>query len=995
VRQNRSFIQSIARDFTQSFASGVMTGASTSDIVRATAALTLTGALATPLAAHTTTESPRPAPAVQPSATPQPSTTPQNETPASSGSGSAPAPAAPSTTPSAEPAPAPTATEVPPAAPTASGQSQQPAPQPGSGGDDPRTVASFQPTPPANVPPSQLRGVREGRRTLDDKPVRLSFKGVGVEEILPFLYEWTGKYVSYKPTEVSSNKITLIGDRDISKSLALDYIFQSLKANGLAVTETEDLIHIGLQTDLIKTQPGVVLGPEEDVMKMEDNGLFVTKVFRLKHSRATDVLERIEFLVPEDYAKLSADGDSNQIILAGDIGLAKKVKTLLDMLDVPSWDDYATETFRLQYQDANAIKTIIDELFTDDGSAGGRTAGGRTQQNRNQQQQQRQPGVPGAAGGGEGGGLIVTVLESMNSITVRATPTVLAEIRRLVANAWDLPPNTAGSIFRIYDLNYADPSKVRDLLGTLLGGGSSSSRNNTQNRAFAGRQVLQGGGGVGDGSPSAAVEGIFSIEAYPDSNRLIVISKTPENFDWLDRWIKDLDQPFTSGLPVNVPLKHASAVELSEILNTLLAQSGSEGGGLRLPEEGIQGLADSFNTGVGAANDSSVFNQGQNQQQNQLTFPWQGARAGQGAGGTPQEVSALIGRSRIVPNPTQNSVLVMAPAEVEKKVIEIIHQLDKPGRQVMITAVLAEVKVGDGFSWGARVGTNLSAPLNGGDNAVAGSVSLNLEKGNGSTPPGPNFASPWFDSSELTVSTGENMEFFLQALSTDNSVRILQQPRVFTSDNKEAKFVAGQDVSLLTGETSGFGTTGTTSSFEQQFVGVGINVRPRITQDNNVAMEVEVLLSNLSASTASFNSNPVIDRRQTNTNVTVKDGQTIVISGIRREQETQIDNKIPFLGDIPVLGAAFTSTQRQKEVVELVVFLVPTVVENPDANDANFNADERMRLRLLAEPLEKSANDLLKESKFFEELKSPPPVEPALEPINETIGTDKEQKGTP
>jgi type II secretion system protein D len=841
--------------------------------------------------------------------------------------------------------------------------------------------------------------VREGRRTLDDKLVKLSFKGVGIEEILPFVYEWTGKYVSYKPTELTSYKITLVGDREIPKSQALDYIFQSLKSNGLAVTETEDMIHIGLQTDLIKTQPGVVLGPEEDVMSMPDNGLFVTKVFRLRQSSANDVLDRISFLIPEDYAKLSADGDSNQIILAGDIGLAKKVQTLINMLDVPSWDDYATETFRLQFQDANAIKAIIEELFADAGSAGGRTAGGaRANQNRQRQGQPQQqvPGIPGAGGGGSE--LIVTVLESMNSLTVRATPPVLAEIRRLVASAWDLPPNSAGSIFRVYNLQYADPTKVRDLLGTLLGGGSSSSRGGQTNRAFAGRQVLQGGGG-GDISPVAAVEGIFSIEAYPDSNRLVVISKTPENYEWLDNWIQELDRPFDSGVPKNVPLKHASAVELSEILNTLLAQSGSEGGGLRIPEEGIQGLADSFNTGLGSSGDSGGTNlgsQGSQSNNSELRFPWQGARAGQGAGGTTQEVSALIGRSRIVPNPTQNSVLVMAPPEVEKKVIEIIEQLDKPGRQVMITAVLAEVKVGDGFSWGARVGSNLSAPLNGGDNSVGGSLSLTLEKGNTvGNPPGSNFAAPWFDESELRISTGDDMSFFLQALSTDNSVRILQQPRVFTSDNKEAKFVAGQDVSLLTGETSGFGTPGTTSSFQQQFVGVGINVRPRITQDNNVAMEVEILLSNISASTASFNSNPVIDRRQTNTSVTVKNGQTIVISGIRREQETQVDNRIPFLGDLPILGAAFSSTQRQKEVVELVVFLVPLVVENPDSNDANFNKDERERLRLLSEPLEKSTQQLIKESKFLEDLKATPKVNPALEPLEETQGVDPAQQGTP
>ena len=853
---------------------------------------------------------------------------------------------------------------------------------------DPRDVASYAPTPPATAIPSQLRGVRVGRRVVDDTPVKLVFKNESIETLMPLIFEWTGKYVFYKPTDISSKKITLVGDREIPKSQALDYIFQALKMEDLAVTETEDVIYIGLATQQKKTQPGVVLGPEEDVMSMTDNGLFVTKIFRLGKSRATDVLERIEPLIPEDYAQLAADGDSNQIILSGDIGLAKKVQTLINMLDIPSWDDYATETFRLQYQDAGTVATIIEDLFTDDGSAGGKSVGGaRAQPNRANRGAPQQPGQPGGGqGGGGGNGLIVTVLQSMNSLTVRATPTVLVEIRRLVANAWDLPPNSAGSIFRTYDLKFADPTKVRDLLGTLLGSGSSSGGRTggaqASNRAFAGGRVpAQGGQGGGDGSPTSAVANIFSIEAYPDSNRLVVISKTPDNYEWLDKWINDLDQPFTSGLPVNVPLKHAGAVELSEILNTLLASSGSEGGGLRLPDEGIQGLSSSFNSGLGGdtAQQSSGFNVGGQGADNQLRFPWQGSRAGQGAagGGTPSEVSGLIGRSRVVPNSEQNSVLVMAPPEVEKKVIEIIHELDKPGRQVMITAVLAEVKVGDGFSWGARVGTGLTAPINGGDNGVGGSLSLALTKGNGAGQPAgsQNFAAPWFDTSLLDVQTSDNLGFFLQALSTDNSVRILQQPRVFTRDNKEAKFVAGQDVSLITGNTSGFGTTGTTQSFEQQFVGVGINVRPRITQDNNVAMEVEILLSNVSAA-AGFNGNPTIDRRQTNTNVTVKNGQTIVISGIRREQETTVDRRLPFLGDIPILGAAFSSTERQKEVVELVVFLVPVVVENPDANDTNYNQTERERLQQLQQPLEKSSETLLKESKFFSDIKEAKPIKP-------------------
>ena len=940
---------------------------SITDIVRTTAMLALTGTIV-PLSIAVAQDAPAPAPTPAPATEPAPAPQPASEQ-------------APTTPPAAEPANAPT-----------------PAPQNVSEGakrdeqkkTDPRDVASFAPTPPPSVEPSQLRGVRSGRRVVDDKLVPLQLKNESFETLVPFIYEWTGKIVFYKPADVSSKKITVVGDREMPKSQALDYIFQALKFEDLAVIETEDAIFIGPLTQQKKTQPGVVLGPDDDVMKMDDNGLFVTKVFRLKQSKATDVLDRIEPLIPEEYAQLAADGDSNQILLAGDIGLAKKVQTLINMLDIPSWDDYATETFRLQYQDAQAVADIITELFQDSGSSGSRSIGGARTQNR-QNRGQQQPGIPGQAGGAGGGGgegLIVTVLQSMNSLTVRATPTVLAEIRKLVASAWDLPPNSAGSIFKTYNLKYADPSKVRDLLGTLLGGGAGASgRTGQTNRAFAGGRVPQiGGGGGGDGSPTAAVANIFSIEAYPDSNRLVVISKTPDNFEWLDRWIEDLDQPFDSGLPVNVPLKHAGAVELSGILNTLLAASGAEGGGLRLPDEGIQGLDSAFNSGGADNSATQGFNLGASSQNSeQLRFPWQGARAGQGAGSGPvSEVSGLIGRSRVVPNPEQNSVLVMAPPEVEKKVIEIIHELDKPGRQVMITAILAEVKVGDGFSWGARVGTGLSAPLNGGDNSVGGALSLSLSKGNGNSGTGTNpnatnsnFAAPWFDSSLLQIQTGDDLGFFLQALSTDNSVRILQQPRVFTRDNKEAKFVAGQDVSIITGNTAGFGTSGTTQSFEQQFVGVGINVRPRITQDNNVAMEVEILLSNLSASTASFNSNPVIDRRQTNTNVTVKNGQTIVISGIRREQETKIDRRLPFLGDIPVLGAAFSSTERQKEVVELVVFLVPVVVENPDANDSNFNETERERLKKLQEPLEKSSELLLKESKFFEDIKQPKAVNPS------------------
>ncbi len=822
--------------------------------------------------------------------------------------------------------------------------------------------------------------VKSGRRVMDQEMVKLGFKETPIEEIVPTIIAWTGKVVMFQKTDIGNAKITLVNDSLISKERALDYMFEAFRLNGMGVVETPDTIIIETLTDLSKVQPLVVLGPDDDISELSENGNIVIKLFQIKRAKAGDLHERIAALIPDDYAKFEADANSNQLLLQGDIGLAKKVQALVFALDVEAWADHVTKTFRLEYQDAQTISDLIYELFPDSGGQSSRSNSSRGQ---NQRGQNRQPNVPGAqqaaGGSGAGGTLIVTVLPTLNSLTVRTTPDNLAQIERLVREAWDLPPNAGGSIFRTYDLEYADPSKIKGLLSNLLNPGSSTQ--SSGNRAIAGGRMPQGGGESGAG---VAVANIFQIESYPESNRLVVISKTPENFEWLDRWIKELDQPFTTGVPVNIPLKYASAIKLSEILNTLLAQSGAQTT-LTLPEEGLTGIADAF------AQDGSTLAGGGStpespQAQNSVQFPWQGGVGRGGANAADEgETSGLIGRARVVPNAGQNSLLVLAPPEVQKKLEEIIIDLDRPGKQVMITAVLAEVSLGDGFSWGMAVGRldDFASPLNGGTNSVTGNIGLTLEKG-GTGDSSSNFAYPWFDSSELNITTSDQTAFFMQALATDSDVRILQQPRIVTSDNKEAKFFAGRDVSLLSGETSGFGTTGTTASYDQTPVGIGLNVRPRITQDNNVNMEIEILLSNLSA--AVVNSNPIIDRRQTNTEITLKNGQTIIISGIRREQETKKNRRIPFLGDIPIIGAAFALNELQNEVVELVVFLTPVVIENPDANDSNYNVNERLRLRELSEPLEKSSESLIKGSKFFEDLKNGADLTAPIPDLGEVSG---------
>ncbi|MFM7798142.1 MAG: type II secretion system protein GspD, partial [Planctomycetota bacterium] len=236
----------------------------------------------------------------------------------------------------------------------------------------------------------------------------------------------------------------------------------------------------------------------------------------------------------------------------------------------------------------------------------------------------------------------------------------------------------------------------------------------------------------------------------------------------------------------------------------------------------------------------------------------------------------------------------------------------------------------------------------------------------------------------------------LQALAQETTVRILQQPRVFTSDNKEAKFFQGQDVPFQASSLSNLNTGGgVQANFDQIPVGIGLNVRPRITKDRNVNMQIEVLLSNVNVtSPEGVGGNPIIDRRQTNTTATVKNGQTIVLSGIRKETENKIKNKVPLLGDVPVLDWVFANTSETKAVTELLVFVTPLVVDNPDANDSNFNAEERKRLRELAKPVAEMSKDLIRKHDLLSEdgTVDAGPKEP-LQPID--IPDDQKQAPAP
>lgn len=800
-------------------------------------------------------------------------------------------------------------------------------PEPLADSDSSLARADIRPQPQAHDREETGRIISNGptRREIPDEQVILAFDDVSVMDTIEFIVKTTGKVVMpLQPGALKGRKISLINDSPISRAQALDLLFQAFKLNGIGVIERDDIIIIDTLDNIHRTQFTPVLNAQVDIMNRTDVGVVVMKIFSLTEAPAADIAEHIDTLYQLG-DKLAVDPNSNQVVVIGDIGLQQQVQRLIDELDA-TWINAETRTFRLRYADAGQVADNIYDLFESDGSTSTGASRPRTR-TRNPRQAPQQSQVPGV-GPGPTVELRVTVSSQNNSLTVQAAPTIVRDIDRLIDTEWDLPREPGTS--KIYTLKYTDCIKVRDLLRDLIGSGGGGSTGR--------RPAGTPGGAQGRTDVSDQLGGVYQIEAYPDSQSLVVLSKTTESLDYLDYVVQSLDQPSDVALPQVIPLKHANAVDLAQEVNVLLSTGGNVT--LTQPDSGLSGEGvEGFGSDSGGAGAGGQV--GGAQTAGQINFPWQ--RGQQPEGQTPE--SSLIGKTRVVPIVRQNALAVLSPPAYRESVYNMIIDLDQPGRQVMISAIIAEVELGSDFALGLRV-SNSGEILGGGnpDNRIGGSFNTSAEE--------TGFLDSLFDTSVLDVSV--NINAVIQALDEITTVRILQQPRVFTADNQEAQFFDGQDFPFLTNtQTTDQGTVN--ESTEYRPVGIFLNVRPRITAQRDIDLDVYLELSSIVPGQTQFGS-AIVDRRTTISRVVLKDKQTVVLSGILTDRESQITRKVPFFGDIPVIGELFKSRENSKTTTELIAFITPHVVDRPEAL-SDFAETDTRRLDDISKPLDQQDPD--------------------------------------
>ena len=176
----------------------------------------------------------------------------------------------------------------------------------------------------------------------------------------------------------------------------------------------------------------------------------------------------------------------------------------------------------------------------------------------------------------------------------------------------------------------------------------------------------------------------------------------------------------------------------------------------------------------------------------------------------------------------------------------------------------------------------------------------------------------------------DNLEGILKFLRTIGETRVLSSPRLTVVNNQEAKIHVGErQAYVTTTTTTGQSTTSTAEAVTFVDIGIQLAVTPTINEDGFVTMKIKPEISSVTGSliTPSKNTIPIIDTSEAETTVMVKDGTTIVIAGLRKDENVNTNKRVPFLGDIPFLGRAFQNVNTSKTRTELLVLLTPKIIE--------------------------------------------------------------------
>ncbi|TCD16669.1 type II secretion system secretin GspD [Oricola cellulosilytica] len=265
----------------------------------------------------------------------------------------------------------------------------------------------------------------------------------------------------------------------------------------------------------------------------------------------------------------------------------------------------------------------------------------------------------------------------------------------------------------------------------------------------------------------------------------------------------------------------------------------------------------------------------------------------------------------IVADVENNALLISTTAREYERIEQILRQLDVAPIQVLLEAVIAEVRLNDELKFGLRWAVE------------SGNFSLNLsDVANG-------FAGPAFPGSSFAFVT-DNVQITLNALASLTDVNIVSSPNILALNNQKALLQVGDQVPIVTQQATSVGAADAPviNSVTLKDTGIILSVLPRVNASGRVLLDIEQEVSNVVRTTTSGIDSPTIQQRKISTKVLVNDGESLALGGLIQEQNSLERGQVPIVGDIPIVGNLFKNKTDSIIRTELIIFIRPRVVRN-------------------------------------------------------------------
>ncbi len=513
----------------------------------------------------------------------------------------------------------------------------------------------------------------------------------------------------------------------------------------------------------------------------------------------------------------------------------------------------------------------------------------------------------------------INVNPGNNSLIITDYAENLQRIARIVS-ALDVP---GASDIEIVPLQHAVAADVVPLIQRLIDPGA------------AGGAVA----GVGDASFRT------TILADARSNALVLRAANPARLALVKSLVVRLDQPSAAAVSGNIHvvyLKNADAVALATTLRAALAAAESGAGG---------GAATGAFGGSASAARSPAINLA-------------GGGAGASVAATPVAPSAQPSTGgQIQADPATNSLIITAAEPVYRQLRAVIDQLDSRRAQVYVESLIAEVnddKAAEfGIQWQGAAGSSGDRVIGllGTNFGTGGSNIFNLAQGETAPNPGLNIGLARRTNGVYVLG------FLARFLQENGAGNILSTPNLLTLDNEEAKIVIGQNVPFVTGQftNTGGGNNGSVNPFqtiERKDVGLTLRVKPQISENGTIKMTIYQEVSSVQPQSVNSSTGLITNKRSIESTVLVDDGKIVVLGGLLQDEFASNQDKVPGLGDVPVLGGLFRSESRSRRKTNLMVFLRPVVLR--DARDtANLALDRYEQMRAVQREIQPAQSGVL------------------------------------